>query len=106
MTYYIVYVFLMAGLTGNANLTSGGIQYALFIVFTCVTYLFIDSKYRSHLRHCWPSLTKSQKPAVDRSSSGAPSVWPSATSSWAVCFRRTVSRSRAASRATPTFSSK
>lgn len=32
----------MAGLTGNANLTSGGIQYALFIVFTLVTYLFID----------------------------------------------------------------
>ncbi|KAK4545120.1 hypothetical protein LTR36_003671 [Oleoguttula mirabilis] len=42
MTYYIVYVFLMAGLTGNANLTSGGVQYALFIVFTLVTYLFID----------------------------------------------------------------
>ena len=46
MTYYIVYVFLMAGLTGNTNLTSSGIQYALFIVFTLVTYLFIDSKSR------------------------------------------------------------
>jgi len=43
MTYYIVYVFLMAGLSGNANLTSSGIQYALFIIFTCVTYMFIDS---------------------------------------------------------------
>lgn len=46
MTYYIVYVFLMAGLTGNANLTSGGIQYALFIIFTLVTYLFIDKSGR------------------------------------------------------------
>lgn len=33
----------MAGLTGNANLTSGGITYALFIVFTLCTYFFIDS---------------------------------------------------------------
>lgn len=49
MTYYIVYVFLMAGLTGNANLTSGGIQYALFIVFTLVTYLFIDKTGRRPL---------------------------------------------------------
>ncbi|KAK0945874.1 hypothetical protein LTR29_002731 [Friedmanniomyces endolithicus] len=49
MTYYIVYVFLMAGLTGNANLTSGGIQYALFIVFTLVTYAFIDKTGRRPL---------------------------------------------------------
>ncbi len=48
-TYYIVYVFLMAGLTGNANLTSGGIQYALFIVFTLVTYAFIDKTGRRPL---------------------------------------------------------
>lgn len=34
----------MADLTGNINLVSAGVQYALFIVFTCVTYLFIDSK--------------------------------------------------------------
>lgn len=36
----------MAGLTGNVDLISAGIQYALFIVFTCVTYLFIDSERR------------------------------------------------------------
>ncbi|KAL9081459.1 MAG: hypothetical protein Q9157_000017 [Trypethelium eluteriae] len=42
MTYYVVYVFLMAGLTGNINLISGGIQYALFIIFTVVTFFFID----------------------------------------------------------------
>src|SRR6266704_5002289 len=33
MTYYIVYVFQMANLTGNINLISSGIQYALFIIF-------------------------------------------------------------------------
>ena len=49
MTYYIVYVFEMAGLTGNANLTSGGIQYALFIIFTLITYLFIDKTGRRPL---------------------------------------------------------
>ncbi|EMC95622.1 hypothetical protein BAUCODRAFT_122930 [Baudoinia panamericana UAMH 10762] len=49
ITYYIVYVFLMANLSGNANLTSGGIQYALFIVFTLVTYLFIDKTGRRPL---------------------------------------------------------
>ena len=32
----------MPGLTGNINLISGGIQYALFIVFTVVTFFFID----------------------------------------------------------------
>lgn len=32
----------MAGLTGNTNLYSSGIQYALFIVFSLVTYAFID----------------------------------------------------------------
>ena len=32
----------MAGLTGNVNLISGGIQYALFIIFTIFTFFFID----------------------------------------------------------------
>lgn len=45
MTYYLTYVFYMANLTGNINLISAGIQYALFIIFTSVTFLFIDSKY-------------------------------------------------------------
>ena len=42
MTYYVVYVFEMAGLTGNVNLVSSGVQYALFIVFTGAIFFFID----------------------------------------------------------------
>lgn len=49
MTYYVVYVFQMAGLTGNINLTSSGIQYALFIVFTFIMLLFIDKMSRRHV---------------------------------------------------------
>ncbi|KAK3672220.1 hypothetical protein LTR78_007973 [Recurvomyces mirabilis] len=49
MTYYIEYVFLMAGLSGNISLISGGIQYALFIVFTLVTFVFIDKTGRRPL---------------------------------------------------------
>jgi hypothetical protein len=49
MTYYLTYVLLMAGLTGNINLISGGVQYALFIIFTLVTYLFIDKTGRRPL---------------------------------------------------------
>lgn len=44
MTYYLTYVFYMANLSGNINLISAGIQYALFIIFTLVTFVFIDSK--------------------------------------------------------------
>lgn len=42
MTYYVVYVFDMAGLTGNIGLISSGIQYAIFIVGTAATFFFID----------------------------------------------------------------
>lgn len=42
MTYYVVYVFEMAGLSGNINLISSGVQYALFIIFTSVVFFFID----------------------------------------------------------------
>lgn len=42
MTYYVTYIFLMAGLTQNTNLVASGVQYAAFIIFTGVTYLFID----------------------------------------------------------------
>ncbi|KAI5300141.1 hypothetical protein KEM56_002693 [Ascosphaera pollenicola] len=49
MTYYIVYVFTMANLTGNTNLTSSGIQYALFLIFTFVTLLVIDKMSRRKL---------------------------------------------------------
>ncbi|GAB7347645.1 hypothetical protein MBLNU459_g4513t1 [Dothideomycetes sp. NU459] len=49
MTYYVVYVFEMAGLSGNINLISSGIQYALFIIFTLVTFVFIDKTGRRPL---------------------------------------------------------
>jgi hypothetical protein len=42
MVYYMVYVFSMAGLHGNINLISSGIQYALFIAFSIGTFFFID----------------------------------------------------------------
>jgi len=42
MTYYVVYIFLMAGLSGNVNLISSGVQYALFIVFTTFIFFYID----------------------------------------------------------------
>lgn len=42
MTYYVVYIFSMAGLTGNINLIASGVQYALFIVFTTVMFFYID----------------------------------------------------------------
>lgn len=42
MTYYVVYVFLMAGLTSNTNLIASGVQYAAFIIFTLCTFFFID----------------------------------------------------------------
>jgi hypothetical protein len=34
----------MANLSGNIDLISAGVQYALFIVFSLVTFIFIDSK--------------------------------------------------------------
>lgn len=49
MTYYVVYVFEMAGLTGNINLISSGIQYALFIIFTGVIFFYIDKTGRRPL---------------------------------------------------------
>ncbi|KAG4413163.1 hypothetical protein IFR04_013702 [Cadophora malorum] len=42
MTYYVVYIFQMASLTGNIGLVSSGIQYALFIIGTAATFFFID----------------------------------------------------------------
>lgn len=42
MTYYVVYIFQMAGLTGNIGLVSSGIQYAVLIVGTAATFFFID----------------------------------------------------------------
>ncbi|KAK5062518.1 hypothetical protein LTR84_004591 [Exophiala bonariae] len=42
MTYYVVYIFAMAGLEGNINLIASGVQYALFIVFTTIMFFYID----------------------------------------------------------------
>jgi len=49
MTYYLTYVFTMAGLSGNINLISAGVQYALFIIFSLMTFLFIDKTGRRPL---------------------------------------------------------
>jgi len=49
MTYYVVYIFEMAGLTGNVNLVSSGVQYALFIIFTSIVFFFIDKTGRRPL---------------------------------------------------------
>ena len=49
MTYYVVYVFEMAGLIGNVNLVSSGVQCALFIVFTGAVSFFINKTGRRPL---------------------------------------------------------
>ncbi|KAL4870819.1 hypothetical protein BDV12DRAFT_184185 [Aspergillus spectabilis] len=49
MTYYVVYIFMMANLTGNINLISSGIQYALFIIFTTFFFFYIDKTGRRPL---------------------------------------------------------
>ena len=49
MTYYVVYVFQMAGLTGNVNLISSGVQYALFIIFNSIDFFFVDKTGRRPL---------------------------------------------------------
>lgn len=45
----MVYIFLMAGLTGNINLIASGVQYALFIIFTTVMFFYIDKTGRRPL---------------------------------------------------------
>ncbi|ODQ83089.1 hypothetical protein BABINDRAFT_31609 [Babjeviella inositovora NRRL Y-12698] len=42
MMYYIVYIFEMAGMTGNINLVSSSIQYVINVVMTIPALLFID----------------------------------------------------------------
>ena len=49
MTYYVVYIFQMAGLSGNVNLIASGVQYALFIIFTTVMFFYIDKTGRRPL---------------------------------------------------------
>lgn len=52
MTYYVVYIFQMANLSGNTALVSSGIQYAIFIVGTAATFFFIDKTGRRPLLVC------------------------------------------------------
>ncbi|CAD0110633.1 unnamed protein product [Aureobasidium uvarum] len=42
MTYYVVYIFGMAGLSKNVNLISSGVQYALFIIGTTIMFFYVD----------------------------------------------------------------
>jgi len=49
MTYYVVYIFDMANLSGNKGLVSSGVQYAVFIVGTGATFFFIDKTGRRPL---------------------------------------------------------
>lgn len=49
IVYYLTYIAEMAGLTGNIGLITSGIQYAVFILFTGVTFFFIDRTGRRDL---------------------------------------------------------
>lgn len=49
MTYYVVYVFDMAGVHGNIGLISSGVEYIVFVVGTAATFFFIDRSGRRPL---------------------------------------------------------
>jgi hypothetical protein len=49
MMYYIVYIFQMAGLTGNNTLVSASINYILNVVMTVPALIFIDKWPRRRL---------------------------------------------------------
>ena len=49
MTYYVVYVFDMAGISGNVGLISSGVEYIVFVIGTGATFFFIDSTGRRPL---------------------------------------------------------
>ena len=51
MTYYVVYIFSMAGLSNNVNLISSGVQYAIFIVGTTIMF-FLSTSTRLAGYHC------------------------------------------------------
>ncbi|KAH9865693.1 hypothetical protein J1614_009280 [Plenodomus biglobosus] len=56
MTYYVVYIFAMAGLQGNIKLISSGVQYALFIIFSSIMFFFVDKIGRRTLL-VWGAIT-------------------------------------------------
>jgi len=41
--YYVVFVFYMAGLSGNANLVASSIQYVIFVAMNVPAMIFIDT---------------------------------------------------------------
>lgn len=43
MMYYVVYVFDMAGFTGNVGLSSSGVEYAVFLIGTFVSVHHVQS---------------------------------------------------------------
>ena len=49
MVYYLTYIAQMAGLTGDVAMVTSGIQYAVFIVFTGIMWIFIDKTGRRTL---------------------------------------------------------
>ncbi|KAK3936800.1 general substrate transporter [Diplogelasinospora grovesii] len=49
IVYYLTYIAQMAGLTGNVAMVTSGVQYAVFIIFTGVMWVFIDKTGRRTL---------------------------------------------------------
>ncbi|KAK3299669.1 general substrate transporter [Chaetomium fimeti] len=49
IVYYLTYIAQMAGLTGDVAMVTSGIQYAVFIIFTGVMWIFIDKTGRRTL---------------------------------------------------------
>jgi Sugar (and other) transporter len=49
IVYYLTYIAEMAGLRGNVAMVTSGIQYAVFIIFTGIMWLFIDRTSRRTL---------------------------------------------------------
>ncbi|RKU40200.1 hypothetical protein DL546_000898 [Coniochaeta pulveracea] len=52
IVYYLAYIAQMAGLRGDVAMVTSGIQYAVFIVFTGIMWLFIDKVGRRPLLVC------------------------------------------------------
>jgi len=49
IVYYLTYIAYMAGLTGNVAMVTSGVQYAVFIIFTGIMWIFIDKTSRRSL---------------------------------------------------------
>ncbi|EON98847.1 putative sugar transporter-like protein [Phaeoacremonium minimum UCRPA7] len=49
IVYYLTYIAEMAGLSGDVGMVTSGIQYAVFIIFTGIMWIFIDKTGRRTL---------------------------------------------------------